>query len=335
MNIYFPTAAESRKNSTIQSSNLNYRKFALDRILEYAIYHYNSFGEGSYSPEVIIMRDRVSPKIIALRTAIATRDSDLGQVTVDAALYDDKMLELPILLDKIKPLIRDGYPLDKTILDYLFVTDRSVFEKGSQETIQTICEGWLIRIGTKTLIPNVLTLVTTWVGELGDILDTKAHKKDNVHDDRGNVSEIVDEIFDALRKNYGDLYTANSADIRPLLASFDPTLLKPNAKDLTKPNAKQRDLVMAADQLVTVDYSGLVPKNFLVIDNTKNTCDALIFVSSEIPTVVPEFAFVAPKGVISKCDIQDIGPRYPKKINGKLSDTKATGTIRITVKKKK
>ena len=119
MNIYFPTAEESRKNSRIQSSNLNYRKFSLDRKLEYAVFNYNSYGEGPYTPGEVIMRARVSPKIIALRTALATRDSDLGEVTVDASLYDEKMLELPILKEKIKPLIRAAYPNDATIFDFL------------------------------------------------------------------------------------------------------------------------------------------------------------------------------------------------------------------------
>ncbi len=334
MNIYIPTAQESRKNSKIQNSNLNYRKFALDRKLEYGVFHYNSFGDGPYTPEEIIMRARVSSKITDLRTAMATRDADLGQITVDAAKYEEKMLELPILREAIKPLIRAGYPGDDTILDYLYATGPA-FDRGTQETIQTICEGWLIRIASKPLVPTVLTLVTTWVGELSAILTKKEHKKDNVTDDRDNISELVDELFDALRKNYGELYTQHSADIRPLLRSYDPTLLKPNSKDLTKLTAKERDLVMDADQIATSDYPGLVPKNYLVVDNTMNTCDAIIFVSITTPTGVPEFAFVAPKGIISKCNIPDIGPRYPKKINGKLSDPLATGTIRITVKKRR
>ncbi len=334
MNIYFPTATESRKISHIQTSNINYRKFPLDRVLEYGVFNYNSYGEGPYTPGEVIMRARVSPKIIALRTALATRDSDLGEVTVDASLYEEKMLELPILKEKIKPLIRAAYPNDATIFDFLYITGPA-FDKGSQQTILTICEGWLLRITTKTLIPNVLTLASTWVGELTTILYTKEYKKDDVRDDRVSVSDLVDELFDALRKNYGDLYTLHSADIRPLLGSFDPTLLKPNKKDQAKLTAKQRDLIMAPGLIATVDYPGLVPKNFIVIDNTLNTCDALIFVSITTPTGVPEFAFVAPKGVISKANIPDMGPRYPKKINGKLSDPLATGTIRITVKRKK
>ena len=335
MNIYFPTTAERRKNSTIQSSNSNYRRFGINRILEYGSFHYNSFGEGPYTPAEVIMRARAFSKINDLRTAVATRESDLGEVTVDASKYKDKMLEMPILKEKIKPLVRAAYPDDTTIFDFLYLGENSILDNPPQETILTICEGWEIRIGTKTLIPNVLTIVTTFVDELKLVLNTKAHKKDDVVDDRAVITDLVDQVFDALRKNYADLYGINSADIRPLIRSFDPTLLRPNKKDKSKLTAKEKDLVMAADQIATVDYSGLVPKNYLVIDNTKNTCDALIFVSVETPTGVPEYAFVAPQGVLSKCDLPDIGPRYPKKINCKFNKPTATGTVRITVKRKK
>ena len=334
MNIYYPTASESRKNSKIQNSNINYRRFAYNRKLEYANFHLNSFGEGPYTPQVIIMRGRVSGEIAALRTALATRDSDLGQVTVDASLYDDKMLELPILREKLKPIVRKAYKDDTTIFEYLFVTG-DAFEIGSQENIQTICEEWIIRLGSRPLVPEALSLVTEWAGELKIVLETKEHKKGNVVDDRVAVEDCVDRLFDGLRKNYGDLYITHSADIRPLLLKFDPTFLKPDKKDLSKLNSKQRNLVMDPDQIATVDYSGLVPKNYFMIDNTKNLCDALIFVSVETPTGVPEYAFLAPKGEISKCDIPDIGPRYPKKISCKFTKPLVSGTVKITVKRKR
>lgn len=334
MNFYIPTAEESRKNSTIQNSNLNYKKFALERKLEYAVFHYDSFGDGPYTPEETIMRARVFGKITALRTALAKRDSDLGQVTVDASKYDDKMLELPILREKIKPMIREAYPNDATILEFLYATGPA-FEKGTQENMQTICETWLLNIATKPLVPDVLTLVTTWVDGLQLVLSIKTHKKENVTEDRDYISDLVDELFDALRKNYGELYSENSADIRPLLRKFNPTILKPNKKNQKKLTAKERDLEIAPNQIATAEYAGLVPKNYLVIDNTTNDCDGLIFVSIETPTGVPEFAFIAPKGKISKAYIPDIGPRYPKRINGKFRDPLFAGTIRITVKKRK
>ena len=335
MLIYKPTAAESKKNSHIQNSNINYRKFPFGRSLEYGVFHYNSFGEGPYSPREIIMRARVAPILVRFRAALANRDSDLGQVTVDSSKYKDKMLTLPLLIEKIRPMVRDAYPNDNTILDYLYLNDMKIFDKGSQDNMQTICQGWIVRITTKILIPEVLALVTEWTLNLTEILNTKELKKDNVTEDRDNINDIVDELFDAIRKNYGDLYVDNSSDIRPLLRKFDPALLKPNETDSTKLASNQRELNIIPDQIASVDYPSLVPKNYFIVDNTANDCDALIFVSIETPGVVPTSAFRVPRGIISKVAVPDLGPRYPKKINGQFSDITFIGKILITVKKRK
>ena len=333
MLIYHATAKERRKCSHIETVLNNYEKISPDRSLDFGINHLNSYGLGPYSAADQIMVDRMDLVIDPLRAGLVARNSDLGLVTVEVSMFEEKWKELPSIFDEIKPIINKAYPNDTTIMKYLYVEDRTAFDTGSEETKITMLDGWIVRFATKPLIPTALTIVTTWVGQIKTMVTSKELQKGTVREDRTDVTDLVDALYDAMRKNFGDLYTINSADIRPLLAKYDPTLLKPNAKDSEKLKVNQLNLNITEGAIASEDYNALVPKSKIIADNRKNDFEAVIFLSILTPDTVPDYAQPIPKNSVVEIDTPVAGPKYSKKVNAKFNDPKAVGTIKITIKK--
>ncbi len=335
MNIYHATTAERRMVSHIESKINNYFKIPENRCLDFGIFHRNSYGVAPYTAADQIMVDRVSPPIESLRLAIVAKNSNLGVVTVDVSMLEEKWGELSFIFEQISPIIKLAYPGDLITFKYLYIDDRDALKKGSQEEKVTLLDGWKVRLAEKTLVPTALTIVSTWVGQYKALLALKSGKKDNVEENRDSIDDIIDQLFDAIRQNYGDLYRINSKDIRPLLRKFDTNLLKHNASDSSKLKVNEFLLDILAGQTATADYDAITPKSIIVADNRKNAFPAIIFLSILAPGAVPDFAVTVPEFTLMNIKAPLIGPKYPKKINGKFVDPLGVGIIKITVKKAK
>ncbi len=335
MIIHYPTAAELRMCAHIQTKLNNYKNLADDRAIDFTVDHIYRFGPAPYSPADQIKVDRANLALTNFRAGIIARNTNLGMVTEEVSKFDEKWLELPELFDTIKPIITAAYRGDTSIMKFLYVEDRKALEVGSEEARSIMLDGWLVRLASKPLIPTALTIVTTWVGQAKALVATKKHKKEDVTSDRFDLVDLKDQLFDALRKNYGELYSDNSADVRPLLAKFDTTLLKRNAKDHEKLLVNQVMLDVEAGSIASEDYNGLVPKTTVTADNRDNDFDAVIFLSILTPTGVTDYAKPVAGKSIATFDTPVIGPKYSKKINGMFTDPLGFGKIKITVKKKK
>ena len=333
--MYELNASERRLLAHIMISLFNKKSVPTKRVIDFIVDYIARLSEDPIPAEYLPYIALITPHLAALRAIVASKKTKLGIVTEEVSLFDEKMLQLPALLNDLESKARQGYPNDEITMKFLLFTDREAFRIGGQQEQLDTLNGWLLRLATKPLIPIVLSEATTWVHDTSLLLTTKVTGHGGVR--KATLSETALRInaFSAMRQTFGDLYSEHAQDLRVVLTLYDPNKLKHDKSDPDRYLSNQFPMIMEAGKITTSIDGTYVPKGAVITDNRKNKSGVWTWLSMTEPTEKPDYAKFTPAETSEENDVPVLGPKYAKYYNAMFEDHLAEGSLKITVKKRK
>ena len=287
------------------------------------------------TPFTVILIARLLAIISVYEEYLSNRNRDIGMVTINVSILNEKMLELTPLLDNLESQTRLAILNNDAVYKFLYFTDRVAFRIGNEDDKLITFKTWIKRLAMRTEIPLVLEQATTWVDDLILKSSTKIGGKGVVYDDRGKVKAIKEAALSAMRVNLGELITEYPDDLREVLKCFDAKKLKPDKKNPERYKINQFPMDLTAGAIFSSLDGTYVPKGIVITDNKKNSSGVWTWLSMTEPTVKPDYAKFTAGGAIGENTVPDLGPKYAKYYNAMFDDPTAEGYLKITVKKRK
>jgi len=333
--MYELNASERRLITHIMVSLFNNKKVPTKRVIDFIVDYIARLSQDPIPAEYLPYIALITPYLEALRAIVSSKKTKKGMVTEEVSLFDEKMLELPALLTNLESKARLAYPGDEITMKFLLFTDREAFRIGGQQEQLDTLNGWLLRIETKTLIPDVLTEAKDWVHDTSLLLSTKVAGHGGVRGATLSETALRINAFSAMRETFGDLYSEHAKDLRVILTLYNPNLLKHDKSDPDKFLSNQFPMILGAGLITTSIDGTYVPKGSVITDNKKNISGVWTWLSMTAPTSKPDYAKFTAGGTSGENSVLDLGPKYAKYYNAMFDDTKAIGSLKITVKKRK
>ena len=335
MAMYEPTPEERKEFYHIIACLYNSKKLGIVRTFSFLKDSLARLQSQTSTPAKVLMIGRLQAIILVYEDYLSNRNRDKGMVTIDVSIFDEKMLELPSLLNNLESQTRIAIPDNEPVYKFLYFTDRLAFRAGTEDAKIITLDTWLKRLAMRTEIPLVLAQATAWVNDIKLKSSTKLGGKGTVRTDIGKVSAIKDAAFSAMRVNLGELIAEYPDDIREINKCYDTNLLKPDKSDPDRYLSNQFPMILEAGKITTSIDGTYVPKGSVVTDNRKNKSGVWTWLSMTKPTEKPDYAKFTAAETSEENAVPVLGPKYAKYYNAMFEDPLAEGKLKITVKKRK
>ncbi len=332
--MYIALAKEVRELNNIISTAYSVRSHPFYRCKSYFDDYLKRLGilpvKIGYQPLI----DRFTIVNVAYNNKLTGKKVDLGRITMGVSYYDEMRAQLPAFMDSMEAKVRPLVNNDKTILDFLYFTNRKELTKGPESDQLSNMDNWILRFHDYPVLNDEELEITSWVTKLKVLWATKDTKKTVLVDDRSSLEELRYLCFDAILQNLGTLLTMHSSDINKILDCHNTKLLKPNEADPERYLVNQFPMYVYLNQITTSIEGAFVKDGAVIFDNSKNSSAAWVWLSVTTPTGKADYAILVEANSTKEIKNRILGPEKALYLNCMFVDIALIGKLKITVKKK-
>ena len=139
MAMYEPTPEERKEFYHIIACLYNSKKLGIVRTFSFLKDSLARLQSQTSTPAKVLMIGRLQAIILVYEDYLSNRNRDKGMVTIDVSIFDEKMLELPSLLNNLESQTRIAIPDNEPVYKFLYF--RYMVKKISNENRNTFSAG--------------------------------------------------------------------------------------------------------------------------------------------------------------------------------------------------